>query len=98
MTSRSFNNPMPALDDHAILITGGTGSFGRAFVRYLLTQTSARRIIIFSRDEQKQETIARDMQAFDPKTRLRFFIGDVRDESRLELAMREVDIVVHAAA
>jgi nucleoside-diphosphate-sugar epimerase len=89
---------MPSLDDRAIMVTGGTGSFGRAFVRYLLTQTNARRIIIFSRDEQKQDTIARDMRALDPKARLRFFIGDVRDESRLELAMRDVDIVVHAAA
>ncbi|WP_068024837.1 UDP-N-acetylglucosamine 4,6-dehydratase (inverting) [Rhodoplanes sp. Z2-YC6860] len=98
MTSRSFNNPMPLLDDRAIMVTGGTGSFGRAFVRYLLTQTNARRIIIFSRDEQKQDAIARDMNALDSQARLRFFIGDVRDESRLELAMRDVDVVVHAAA
>ena len=81
---------MPLLDDRAIMITGGTGSFGRAFVRYLLTHTNARRIIIFSRDEQKQDTVARDMQALDSKARLRFFIGDVRDESRLELAMRDL--------
>jgi len=91
---------MPSLYDHSILVTGGTGSFGRSFVRYLLTQTDTKRIIIFSRDEQKQETLAREMQAVgaEPFNRLRFFIGDVRDQSRLELAMRDVDIVVHAAA
>ena len=91
---------MPALDDRSIMVTGGTGSFGRSFVHWLLTRTASRRIIIFSRDEQKQDVMARELRAALPKEfeRLRFFIGDVRDESRLELAMREVDIVVHAAA
>jgi UDP-N-acetylglucosamine 4,6-dehydratase len=102
MTSRTrtFESPAPSLNGHSILVTGGTGSFGRSFVGWLFSRTSARRIIIFSRDEQKQDQMARELQAADPKgfDRLRFFIGDVRDESRLELAMREVDIVVHAAA
>jgi UDP-N-acetylglucosamine 4,6-dehydratase/5-epimerase len=83
----------------SFLVTGGTGSFGQAFVRRLLLG-SARRIVVFSRDEQKQDLMARELREefsnlFD---RLRFFLGDVRDASRLELAMREIDIVVHAAA
>lgn len=100
MTAHTFSTPMPSLDDSSILITGGTGSFGRSFVRYLLTRTASPRIIIFSRDEQKQDFMAREMRSLMPEAfeRLRFFIGDVRDESRLELAMRDVDIVVHAAA
>jgi UDP-N-acetylglucosamine 4,6-dehydratase len=100
MTARTFNSPLPSLDDCSILITGGTGSFGRSFVRHLLTHTRSPRIIIFSRDEQKQDTMARELKSFMPKDfeRLRFFIGDVRDVSRLELAMRDVKVVVHAAA
>ena len=83
-----------------MLITGGTGSFGRAFARLLLARSMPRRLVIFSRDEQKQETMARDLKAEFPAMadRLRFFIGDVRDVSRLEIAMREIDVVVHAAA
>jgi UDP-N-acetylglucosamine 4,6-dehydratase/5-epimerase len=99
---RSFNQPMLDLHDKSIMITGGTGSFGRAFVRHLLTRLphTPRRIVIFSRDEQKQDMMAREFRALDEDRfrRMRFFIGDVRDISRLELAMREVDIVVHAAA
>jgi UDP-N-acetylglucosamine 4,6-dehydratase len=97
---RTFIHPVPSLDNISILITGATGSFGRAFVHWLLSRTLARRIVIFSRDEQKQEQMARELRAAMPKMfdRLRFFIGDVRDGSRLELAMREIDVVVHAAA
>jgi UDP-N-acetylglucosamine 4,6-dehydratase len=97
---RNFDNPTPALDNSSILVTGGTGSFGRAFVQYLLTRTGSPRIVIFSRDEQKQDAMARELQAQLPREfdRLRFFIGDVRDLSRLELAMRAIDVVVHAAA
>jgi UDP-N-acetylglucosamine 4,6-dehydratase len=99
---RSFSQPAPDLDGKSILITGGTGSFGRAFVQYLLTkiERKPRRIVIFSRDEQKQDTMARELKVLgdDLYRRMRFFIGDVRDVSRLELAMREVEIVVHAAA
>jgi UDP-N-acetylglucosamine 4,6-dehydratase (inverting) len=78
-----------------ILVTGGTGSFGRAFVRQVLDQLSPRRIIVFSRDELKQWEV-RHLFGDDP--RLRFFLGDVRDRSRLLRAMHGVDYVVHAAA
>ena len=75
------------------LLTGGTGSLGRAFTRYLL-KTDVGRIIIFSRDEQKQDQMARDF----PDDRLRFFIGNVRDPGRLNMACRGVDIIISAAA
>jgi len=78
-----------------ILVTGGTGSFGKAFVRHALTRLNPRRIIVFSRDELKQWEV-RQLFADDP--RLRFFIGDIRDRSRLHRAMHKVDYVVHAAA
>lgn len=98
----SFNFPTPDLVGKSILITGGTGSFGRAFVNRLLRDdaTAPHRVVIFSRDEQKQDAMARELRALGPELfrRLRFFIGDVRDGSRLELAMREIDMVVHAAA
>ncbi len=83
-----------------MLVTGGTGSFGTAFVRRLLTRSSSPRIVVYSRDEQKHETMARALQTEFPDQfhRLRFFIGDVRDVSRLELAMRGIEVVVHAAA
>jgi len=81
-------------DDKSILITGGTGSFGQKFVKMLLERYSPRRVIIYSRDEYKQYVM---QQTFtDP--RMRFFIGDVRDRARLEMAMRGTDYVVHAAA
>jgi UDP-N-acetylglucosamine 4,6-dehydratase len=99
---RSFERPEADIAEQSIMITGGTGSFGRAFVRRLLRDTAAapRRVVVFSRDEQKQDTMARELRELpaDLYRRLRFFIGDVRDVSRLELAMRDVNIVVHAAA
>lgn len=84
----------------SVMVTGGTGSFARAFVETLLTKNTPRRLVVFSRDEQKQDTMAREINAAYPALadRMRFFIGDVRDLSRLELAMREIDYVVHAAA
>jgi UDP-N-acetylglucosamine 4,6-dehydratase len=98
--SRPFDKPALELAGRSVLVTGGTGSFGRAFVRRLLRGRHPRRIIVFSRDEQKQDAMSRELRQAMPKSfdRLRFFIGDVRDQSRLELAMRDVDIVVHAAA
>ncbi len=84
------------LDDSSILVTGGTGSFGKDFVRNVLRISQPRRIIIYSRDEWKQS----EMQG-DPDFRhhsVRFFLGDVRDKDRLSLAMRDVDYVIHAAA
>jgi len=77
-----------------ILVTGGTGSFGQNYVRYLLERTKAATIIIFSRDEFKQFHMQRELR----DSRLRFFIGDVRDLSRLQRALHGVDIVIHAAA
>ncbi|MEM1451242.1 MAG: UDP-N-acetylglucosamine 4,6-dehydratase (inverting) [Planctomycetota bacterium] len=84
----------PSLDDKSILVTGGTGSFGKAFVRRLLDDHSPRRVVVLSRDEQKHHRMAREI----PDPRLRFFVGDVRDRDRLMRAFRGVDIVVHAAA
>ncbi len=77
-----------------ILITGGTGSFGRKFARHLLERYTPRRVIIYSRDELKQYEMRHDF----PEDCMRFFIGDVRDRDRLEMAMRGVNFVVHAAA
>jgi UDP-N-acetylglucosamine 4,6-dehydratase len=99
-TARLFNSPTIDFGGASVLITGGTGSFGRAFVQRILESPSPpRRVVVFSRDEQKQDTMAREY-ASEPKLAglLRFFIGDVRDAGRLELAMRGVDYVVHAAA
>ena len=84
------------LQDKSILVTGGTGSFGQRFIRTLLRSSAARRIIIFSRDELKQSQM---QTAFaEHADRLRFFVGDVRDATRLARAFRGVDYVVHAAA
>lgn len=84
------------LNNKSILITGGTGSFGHQFVNYILKNYNPKKIIIYSRDEYKQFIMANEYKEF--KDILRFFIGDVRDESRLKRAMNGVDYVVHAAA
>ena len=81
-------------NNKSILITGGTGSFGKKFIRTLLKDYSTRRIIIFSRDELKQFEM---QQEFNDRS-LRFFLGDVRDRERLVQAMKGVDYVIHAAA
>jgi UDP-N-acetylglucosamine 4,6-dehydratase/5-epimerase len=79
----------------AILITGGTGSLGKALTRILLQNTSVRKIAIFSRDELKQH----DMKSeFNNDPRLRWLLGDIRDLSRLEIAFHDIDFVIHAAA
>lgn len=83
------------LEHKSILVTGGTGSFGRRFIRTILKTTNARRVIVFSRDELKQFEMQQD---FPNEPRLRFFIGDVRDKDRLYRAFEDVQIVVHAAA
>ena len=82
-------------DGKIVLITGGTGSFGKRFVKYLLDHSSPRKVIIFSRDEMKQWAMQQEYKADE---RVRFFIGDVRDLSRLKRAFTGVDYVVHAAA
>lgn len=83
------------LNNKTILITGGTGSFGNAFVPLTLKKYNPKKIIIFSRDEMKQWEMAKKFQNDD---RVRFFIGDVRDRQRLYRALNDVDYVVHAAA
>ena len=92
-----FLSPRPDLSDSTVLITGGTGSFGQRFVQNLLRSNRPRRLVVFSRDELKQSEMIYALRDLDQGT-LRFFIGDVRDVRRLEMAMREIDIVVHAAA
>ena len=83
------------LNNKTILITGGTGSFGNAFTRYVLENYDPKKVIIYSRDEY----IALGKEAgVDYDSKLRFFIGDVRDEARLRRAFKDVDYVVHAAA
>ena len=82
------------LNDKSILITGGTGSFGKKFVETVLANYAPRRVIIYSRDELKQF----EMQQTFNQPCMRYFIGDVRDAQRLMLAMQGVDYVVHAAA
>ena len=81
----------------SILITGGTGSFGRQFVRTILSRYQPKRLIIYSRDELKQYDMAQEFpdSKFDC---MRYFIGDVRDRDRITMAMRGVDYVIHAAA
>ena len=86
---------MSILDDSSILVTGGTGSFGKAFITKLLAEHNPKRVVIYSRDELKQWE-CRALFKDDP--RLRWFIGDIRDLDRLKRAMHGVDYVVHAAA
>lgn len=84
------------LNDKIILITGGTGSFGKCFVKYILENYNPKKVIIYSRDEFKQFHMANQFKKY--KDKLRFFIGDVRDRERLYRAFEGVDYVVHAAA
>ena len=96
-THHSFNEPQPDLNGKSILVTGGTGSFGKAFIKTVINRYKPKKTIIYSRDELKQHDMQQD-PAFQGHPSLRFFIGDVRDRDRLEMAMREVDYVIHAAA
>jgi len=86
------------LNNKSILITGGTGSLGKALTRHILSNfPEVRKLIIFSRDEQKQFEMAQDYPHHD-FPQVRFFIGDVRDKERLRRAFKDVDFVIHAAA
>ncbi|BAK44098.1 UDP-N-acetylglucosamine 4,6-dehydratase (inverting) [Eggerthella sp. YY7918] len=92
------------LDNKTILVTGGTGSFGNAFTQFILENYSPKKIIIYSRDEYKQFVmrnkfikLGKEIDA-DYDSKLRFFIGDVRDEARLRRALKDVDYIIHAAA
>jgi UDP-N-acetylglucosamine 4,6-dehydratase len=94
---RSFLQPDFDFNGKAILVTGGTGSFGQKFIRALVERYSPSRVVIYSRDELKQFEMAQVLN--DRKYPfLRYFIGDVRDAERLEMAMSGIDYVVHAAA
>ena len=84
------------LNNKSILITGGTGSFGKAFTSYVLEHYNPRKIIIYSRDEFKQFIMQNEFR--EHASKLRFFIGDVRDRERLARAFEGVDYVIHAAA
>jgi UDP-N-acetylglucosamine 4,6-dehydratase/5-epimerase len=90
------NNQPIDLNGASVLVTGGTGSFGTHFVRTVLETTKTERIVVFSRDEHKHYDMERKFE--DHAKRLRYFIGDVRDPERLTMAMRGIDIVIHAAA
>ena len=84
------------LKSKSILVTGGTGSFGKRFIKILLERHNVKKIIVFSRDELKQSEMASEFIKY--KKKLRFFIGDIRDLQRIKLALNDVDIVIHAAA
>lgn len=83
------------INNSTILVTGGTGSFGQKFVEMTLAKYKPRKIIIYSRDEQKQEQM---QKRFAGNEALRFFLGDVRDKERLRRACQDVDLLIHAAA
>jgi UDP-N-acetylglucosamine 4,6-dehydratase len=86
------------LKGRSVLVTGGTGSFGKAFVKAMLRHGQPRRLVVFSRDELKQVEMEQALTPLDRDGALRFFIGDVRDQRRLVMALRDIEIVVHAAA
>ena len=83
------------MKDASILLTGGTGSFGHAFVEMTLKKFKPKKLIIFSRDEMKQWEMSKKYEGYE---NIRFFIGDVRDKDRLHRALKDIDYVVHAAA
>jgi UDP-N-acetylglucosamine 4,6-dehydratase (inverting) len=85
------------INNKTILVTGGTGSFGKAFVRHVLENHNPKKVIVYSRDELKQFEMQREWPDNDDLP-IRYFIGDVRDLERLKFAMMEVDIVIHTAA
>jgi UDP-N-acetylglucosamine 4,6-dehydratase/5-epimerase len=88
------------LENKTILVTGGTGSFGKKFINTVLRQLDPEKIIVYSRDELKQYEMqtSDDFSQYGMNGKIRYFIGDVRDYHRLKMAMENVDIVVHAAA
>ena len=86
------------LNDKTILVTGGTGSFGKTFIKLTLENYNPKKIIIFSRDEMKQWSMAEKFKEFDPDSKIEYIIGDVRDQQRLHRVVDGVDYLVHAAA
>jgi UDP-N-acetylglucosamine 4,6-dehydratase len=94
---RDFTQPWLDLNGKSVLVTGGTGSFGKHFVKTVIDTYKPRRLVIFSRDELKQYEMQQQFPMDEHKF-MRYFIGDVRDRDRLEMAMRDIDYVIHAAA
>lgn len=86
------------LNDKVILITGGTGSFGKKFLEMIFAKYTPKKVIIYSRDEFKQSVMQTEYRDKIDMNRVRFFIGDVRDKDRLYRAFDGVDYVIHAAA
>ncbi len=97
LPTRDFSAPSIDLNDKVVLITGGTGSFGHEFISTVLQRFKPRKLIVFSRDELKQYEMAQRFSTTEHPC-MRYFIGDVRNRDRLEMAMRGVDYVIHAAA
>jgi UDP-N-acetylglucosamine 4,6-dehydratase len=98
---RQFASSQLNLDGKVVLVTGGTGSFGRRFIETVLARWAPRKLIVYSRDELKQYDMQLELaERFGPEKMqaMRFFLGDVRDRERMTLAFRGVDIVIHAAA
>lgn len=95
VTKSPEREKLSILDNSRLLVTGGTGSFGQSIIKYLLDFTNIKTIVVYSRDELKQLEMRNKLQ---DDQRLRFFIGDIRDEARLRLALHNVDFVIHAAA
>ncbi len=94
---RDFSQPWLDLNDKSVLVTGGTGSFGKHFLKTVIARYKPRRLIVFSRDELKQFEMQQEFSQ-EKYPFLRYFIGDVRDRDRLDLALRDVDYIIHAAA
>ncbi|HEX4862390.1 MAG TPA: polysaccharide biosynthesis protein, partial [Rhizomicrobium sp.] len=94
---RDFTQPWLDLNDKSVLVTGGTGSFGKHFVKTVIENYKPRRLVIYSRDELKQYEM-QQLFPMDQHPFMRYFIGDVRDRDRLELALNNIDYVIHAAA
>lgn len=96
VATRPFDVPLPDLNGRSVLITGGTGGFGRAIVERICSAFKPKRLIVFSRDELKQFEM--EAELFPEHPVVEFMIGDVRDAERVDEALRGVDVVVHAAA
>src|ERR1700676_3656200 len=92
----ALSDPYREFDNKSVLVTGGTGSFGKRFIKNLLAHSDVRRVVVYSRDEFKQYQMQEELRA--SASILRFFIGDVRDAQRLQLAARETNVIVHSAA
>ena len=97
--NKVLSNSWTQFNGKSVLVTGGTGSFGKAFIERLLANSQPSRVVVLSRDELKQAEMASDFQTKKKNSSvLRFFIGDVRDEGRLNMAFANIEFVVHAAA